>query len=90
VRPLPEILSRDEIKRFLDAADPQYRLMILCLYQTGMRWDEVRNLKWEDIDWHEGGIMVQKAKHWNSRIFPIMFRPKKKSFPIPGHCEDFI
>lgn len=71
VRPLPRVLSRAEIKRFLGVAEPQYRLIILCLYQTGMRWDEVRNLKWEDIDWHEGAIRVQKAKHWKSRIIPM-------------------
>lgn len=85
VRPLPEILSRDEIKRFLVAAEPQYRLMILCLYQTGMRWEEVSNLKWQDIDWHDAAIRVQKAKHWKSRIIPMTDELKEELDAIKRH-----
>jgi integrase/recombinase XerD len=71
VRKLPNILSREEIKTLLDACELQYRAMFLCLYQTGMRFGEVSNLHWEDIDWHVGGIRVQKAKHWKTRIIPM-------------------
>lgn len=71
VRPLPKILSRREIKALLDAAEPKYKAMFLCLYHTGMRFGEVRNLRWEDIDWHVGAIRVQKAKHWKTRLIPM-------------------
>lgn len=71
VRQLPKMLSRGEIKSFLAAADPKYKAMFLCLYQTGMRFDEVRNLKWEDIDWHAEAIRVKKAKHWKTRLIPM-------------------
>ncbi len=71
VCPLPKILSRGEIKAFLGGAETKYKAMFLCLYQTGMRFDEGRNLKWEDIDWHVGAIRVQKAKHWKTRLIPM-------------------
>lgn len=71
VCPLPKILSRGEIKAFLGGAEIKYKAMFLCLYQTGMRFDEVRHLKWEDIDWHVEAIRVQKAKHWKTRLIPM-------------------
>ncbi len=71
IRPLPKIFSRGEIKAFLAAAEPKYKAMFLCLYQTGMRFGEVSNLRWEDIDWHAGAIRVQKAKHWKTRLIPM-------------------
>lgn len=71
VRPLPKVLSRPEVALLIEATEPRYQTMFLCLYQTGMRFDELRNLCWEDIDWHAGGIRIQKAKGWKTRIAPM-------------------
>lgn len=49
-RPIPMVLSPDEIKRILDAAKPMHRALILCLYGLGLRWSEARNIRLKDID----------------------------------------
>jgi len=36
-KPLPTVLSPDEVKRIIDNVEPKYRLMVRLLYGTGMR-----------------------------------------------------
>ena len=48
---LPEILSRDEVARLIEAAElPFYRILLMTLYGTGARRAEVAHLKVGDID----------------------------------------
>src|SRR3990167_7256657 len=48
---LPLVLNKEEIQGMIQATlNLKHRLILMFLYYTGMRLDELRNLRWEDID----------------------------------------
>ena len=48
---LPEVLSRKEVERLIQsAASPCIRIWLLVLYATGIRREELVQLKVSDID----------------------------------------
>ncbi len=48
---LPSVLSREEICRMMKVTtNLKHKLVLMFLYYAGLRLDEVRNLKWQDID----------------------------------------
>jgi integrase/recombinase XerD len=50
-RPLPTVLTQDEVARLIDAAlTPLHRLILMLLYATGLRRAELTRLKVADID----------------------------------------
>jgi len=50
-RRLPDILSRHEVARLIDAApSPFYRMIVMTLYATGVRRAELTQLRIEDVD----------------------------------------
>lgn len=65
---LPVVLTKEEIKRFIDALEPWYRLLFMLIYQTGMRKCEVLNLKWGDIN---GNLVTVKGKGGSQRTLPV-------------------
>ncbi len=74
---LPVVLSRDEIKKLLNnTKNEQHRLLIECLYSTGLRLSECINLKYSDLDLNDGIGWVRMGKGAKDRIFIIseMFR----------------
>jgi len=71
-RPLPIVLSPEEVARILAAAEsePLYHALFLCLYTLGLRMNEARNLKREDFDFDNMAVRVkQKGGTW--KILPI-------------------
>lgn len=61
-RPVPQILSVDEVQRILQVSQPFYRVYIACLYVLGLRSVEARNMTWDKIDWQNSTIqMIQKG-----------------------------
>lgn len=58
---LPTVLTKDEVKRLLDAAtNPKHKLLIGLMYSSGLRVSECVSLKTDDIDSNE---MIGKVKH---------------------------
>lgn len=69
-RPIPNILSFDEIVRFIKAATPDiYRVLFLTIYNLGTRFDETKNIRWENIDTENRTITV-KGKGNKERRLP--------------------
>lgn len=70
---LPEPLPIETVQKFLEAAktEPFYFTLILCLYQAGMRKNEVFHLKWEDVNFEHNLIRVVKAKNNKERFIPM-------------------
>jgi integrase len=68
--PLPEILTRKELDAFLKALEPFYKAMFLCLYQLGLRKDEVLSLKREQIDF-KGNFVIVRGKGDKQRVVPL-------------------
>jgi integrase/recombinase XerD len=67
-RKLPTVLTQDEVKRFLDALEPKYKLFFQLMYETGSRLNEVLSLKYSDID---GNIVTIRGKGGRWRTVPI-------------------
>ena len=71
-RPLPQVLSVEEVMAIIDHAEPFYKAYFSFLYLLGLRSIEVRNLTWKSIDWSNGSIqMVQKG----GRVKPLPLPP---------------
>jgi len=61
--PAPEFdfLSFEEAKRLIDAADGEWRAMIMVAVRTGLRLGELLALRWTDVDLKAGRLMVRQA-----------------------------
>jgi integron integrase len=65
---LPEVLSRDEVKKVLACVAPEYQLPLRLLYGTGMRLMELLRLRVKDVDFARGQIMVRGGKGGKDRV----------------------
>jgi integrase/recombinase XerD len=64
----PRILSRQECRKLVDAADNlKYKAIIAVLYSSGIRLGECANLQVRDIDSKLGVIMVHNGKGGKDR-----------------------
>lgn len=69
---LPVVLSREEVKRILNAIeDPVYNLMVGLLYGTGIRLMECIRLRVMDIDFDLRQIAIVNGKGNKDRIVPL-------------------
>lgn len=81
-RPIPIVLSFDEVMRILDAAEPFYRTFFLCLYSLGLRLREARLLKWENMDFENDSIRVtQKGGGWKRLPMGPLLRGHLEAMP---------
>ena len=72
---LPEILSREEVWRLLDAASsPKHRLLLATTYAAGLSVSEVVALKVSDIDPERLTIRVEHGKGGKDRYVPLADR----------------
>jgi integrase/recombinase XerD len=71
-RPLPDILSLDEVQRLLDSASNLYhRAMLMTLYSTGMRRAEMCRLRVSDVDSERMVIHIRHGKGGRDRDVPL-------------------
>ncbi|MCP3682314.1 MAG: tyrosine-type recombinase/integrase [bacterium] len=67
---LPTVLSKDEIKRLIEAAGTEKtQLIIKMLYSSGLRLSECINLKVNDLEFDEKIGWVRKGKGSKDRVF---------------------
>jgi site-specific recombinase XerD len=67
-RPLPTVLSQDEVARLIDSAQSlMHRAMLMTLYGTGVRRAELCQLKVADIDSKRMVIRVRNGKGGRDR-----------------------
>jgi site-specific recombinase XerD len=72
---LPEILSREEVERLIQSAvSPLHRVWLLILYATGVRREELVQLKIGDIDSHRMVLRVRQGKGKKDRN--VMLSPR--------------
>jgi len=71
---LPDILSREEVRRLLEAIEPpKYRAVLMTAYGAGMRISEACSLLTTDIDSGRGVIHVRDGKRSRDRY--VMLSP---------------
>jgi integrase/recombinase XerD len=94
-RKLPQVLSRPEVVRLLNAPrNPKHRALLLLAYSGGLRVSEVVRLRVEDIQGERGLIRVRGGKGGKDRyttLSPLVlralreywraFRPRTWLFP---------
>jgi integrase len=78
-----EILSTEEMRRLIAAADERILPLIVIGGFAGLRHAEIARLEWQDIDLEEGFIEVkaQHAKTDTRRIVPL--KANLKAFLLP-------
>lgn len=67
-RRLPEVLSRDEVKRFLVLTEGTSGLMLRLLYGAGLRLMECIRLRVKEVDFERGVILVRDGKGGKDRV----------------------
>lgn len=75
---IPRALKEWEFQKLYDSASPHFKPILLCAYLTGMRRSEIIRLKWEDVDFETGYIIVREAKNNEARAIPIEDTLKKE------------
>ncbi len=72
---LPNVLSKEEMKRMLQALkNVKHKTMLSLIYSCGLRRSEILNLKPVDIDSDRGVITIRQAKGKKDRIVPLSNR----------------
>ncbi len=68
------VLSADEEKKLLEAADPRTRTVIELFLESGMRRGEGLDLRWSQVDRAGGAILIHKSKTGRARSIPLNAR----------------
>lgn len=64
-------ITQDQFKQILVHARPILRYFLLLLYETGMRRDEVRGLRWTEVDLDRGFITLPGHRTKNGKERPV-------------------
>lgn len=60
-----------EFEKLYNASPEHLRPILLCAYMTGMRRDEIRRLKWNDVNLEDGCLDVIETKNGEPRTIPL-------------------
>lgn len=83
-RRLPDVLTKDEVKRLIDSTDNlKSRLIVSLLYSSGLRVSELVNLKKDDLDLTENTGWVRQGKGNKDRIFSL-------SSNLSGQLKEYL
>ena len=82
---IPEILSKEEVKRMIEATrNIKHKLILKILYGCGLRVSEIINLKKEDLNFQEKLIHIKLAKGKRDRFVKI---PESLSEELESYCK---
>jgi site-specific recombinase XerD len=71
-RKLPVVLSPEQVKAIIDSCkNPKHRAMMVFLYATGVRINELINVKVADIDSESGTIFISTGKGAKQRYVTL-------------------
>jgi integron integrase len=77
VRPLPVVLSRDEVRAVLARLAPRDRLIATLLYGGGLRLLEGLRLRVKDLDIARRQVLVRQGKGGRDRRCPLPMRMQR-------------
>jgi integrase len=64
-------LSKEEIHQLVSACEPYLKSIVITALNTGMRKSEILNLRWDQVDFRHGFILLDKTKNGERREIPI-------------------
>lgn len=66
---LPVVLNRSEVQEMIKVGkNYKHQLIVKMLYYSGMRLSELRNLRWNDIDYERKLIHIHMGKESKDRV----------------------
>lgn len=77
-------LSDKEIKAVLKAAPDDLRLIITVFLLTGLRYGELCNLRWTDVDFRHKQLIIQPRQDWKPKSL------KKRIIPMHPTVEQIL
>ncbi|MDD5141647.1 MAG: integron integrase [Verrucomicrobiales bacterium] len=81
---LPEVLSREECRRLLEALEGTMRLMAMLMYGSGVRLMELLRLRVKDVDVDRRQLIVRAGKGGKDRVTVL---PESLVEPLLAHRE---
>lgn len=75
-----QILTEEQARQFMIAASgSSYEAVFYLALTTGMRKGELLGLKWSDLDWYKGVLLVQRQLQQANRSSAVLAPPKTKA-----------
>ena len=72
---LPNVLSKDEVKKLLNASlNEKHRVMLSLIYACGLRRSELIELLISDVDVSRKLLIIRQSKGFKDRVVPISER----------------
>lgn len=82
----PDFYSREELKSFFaEQMDDAYRFAFMGLLFTGMRFNELANLTWGDVDFEKRLLFVRPKENFNTKTFN-----SERAIPINGYLYQLM
>ena len=86
-RKLPEVLSRDEVRRLLAFTEGTPGLMLRVIYGAGLRLMECLRLRVKEVDFERGVLMVRGGKGNKDRVVML---PEVLRAGLAAHRERLV
>ena len=82
------VLSIKEIERVIDAClKPRDKALILTMLDTGVRRGEIVSLRWDDVEFHDGTLLIRRSKSKRVRIVPIGVKARRALLAWKRSCR---
>ena len=82
-------LTVDETLALIDACEPHLRPLIVTSIFTGLRWGDVRLLKWDEVDLENSVINLEDSKT-DELCYPLPLPMMREIKKIPRNGSPFI
>jgi integrase/recombinase XerD len=83
---LPVVLNRGEVQKMISStSNMKHRLTMMLLYYGGLRLNEARTLRWEDIDFERELIHLKGCKGGKDRVIFLHMRVKEALMEYGPH-----
>lgn len=92
-RPLPTVLSVDEVRRLLSAPTHiKHRAVLSLIYATGARLNEATHLRVRDIDSARMTVHIRAGKGGKPRLVPMSpaLRDLLRAYWLADHPRDYL
>jgi integrase len=66
-----KILSDEDMRRLVEAADPRIKPVLIIALSTGMRRNEILGLKWQNVHFEGKYIFIEYSKSGKTRQIPM-------------------